>query len=131
MSGKMWCSIWWLRLPVMTCSSGLPDRFAEPIIWRTYHWPRVSPSSCSSGKVSTPSGKCPQKITACAQKLRTVLATRLAAALARNPLGPDIAGYRMKSFASWRRALRQRRIASALNASLDLVPSLTRSNSRS
>jgi hypothetical protein len=46
-------------------------------ICRTYHCPRVSPSSCSSGNVSTPSGKCPQKITACAQKLRTQFATKL------------------------------------------------------
>ncbi len=73
----------------MVCRSGPPERFAEPSICRTYHCPRVSPSSCSSGNVSTPSGKCPQKITACAQRLRTQFATKLAAMLATTDWGPD------------------------------------------
>ena len=47
---------------------------AEPIICRTYQSPRVSPSTISSVKVSVPSGKWPQKITAWAQTLRTALA---------------------------------------------------------
>ncbi|WP_191971465.1 hypothetical protein [Streptomyces luteolifulvus] len=44
--------------------------FAEPWIWRRYHWPRVSPSIWSSVKVRTSPGKWPQKMTVWAQMLR-------------------------------------------------------------
>lgn len=56
-----------------------PSMFAEPWIWRRYHWPRVSPSSCSSSykKVWTSPGKWPQKITVCAQMLRSPFAVTL------------------------------------------------------
>jgi hypothetical protein len=40
MSGYMWCSIWWLRLPLMMCMRGR-RQVAEPRSWRRYQWPRV------------------------------------------------------------------------------------------
>ena len=64
----------------MRCMNLEPEMLAEPIICRTYQSPRVSPSTISSVKVSAPSGKWPQKITAWAQTLRTALAVKGAVA---------------------------------------------------
>ena len=55
-SGNRWCSIWWLRFPLMRWKSGLPVMFAEPSSCRKYHAPRVSPSRYSSVKTSAPAG---------------------------------------------------------------------------
>ena len=61
----------------MRCMSLLPEMLAEPSIWRMYQSPRVSPSISSSVKVSTPSGKWPQKMTEWAQTLRIALAVKV------------------------------------------------------
>ena len=66
----------------MKCISFEPEMFAEPIICRTYQSPRVSPSTISSENVSAPSGKCPQKMTECAQMLRRPLASSVPASVA-------------------------------------------------
>ena len=47
-SGKRWCSIWWLRLPVIMCVNAEPEILPEPSICRRYHSPRVSPRSSRS-----------------------------------------------------------------------------------
>ena len=91
-SGKRWCSIWWDRLPVMMCMSLLPLMLAEPIIWRRYHSPRVSPSMEVLAKVSTPSGKWPHMMTECAHKLRIRLAVAFAPTVWKNE-GPDSSGW--------------------------------------
>src|SRR3954471_25035280 len=90
-SGNRWCSIWCDRLPVMTCIAFEPEMFAEPSIWRRYHSPRVSPSIDFFSNVSTPSGKCPQRMTEFDHRFRTMLAVKLAASVDRND-GPDSSG---------------------------------------
>src|SRR5687768_18014820 len=80
-SGKRWCSIWWDRFPVMMCMALEPEMLAEPSIWRRYHSPRVSPSIDFFSKVSTPSGKCPQRMTEFDHRLRTRFAVKLAASV--------------------------------------------------
>ena len=71
----------------MRCMSLLPEMLAEPIICRTYQSPRVSPSIISSVKVSAPSGKWPQKITAWAQTLRIALAVSVPSSAGSNGAG--------------------------------------------
>src|SRR5919107_6141374 len=83
-SGNRWCSTWWLRLPVMMCSSLLPEMLAEPSICRRYHSPRVSPSMDVFSNVSTPDGKCPHMMTECDHRLRIRLAVKLAVMVCRN-----------------------------------------------
>src|SRR3712207_2756470 len=90
-SGNRWCSIWWDRLPVMMCMALEPEMLAEPSIWRTYHSPRVSPSIDDFSKVSTPSGKCPHRMTEFDHRLRTMFAVKFAATVDRK-FGPDSSG---------------------------------------
>ncbi len=76
----------------MKCMALLPLMFAEPIIWRRYHWPRVSPLIDRRSKTCTPSGKCPHMITEWDQMLRTRFAVNVAASVVRND-GPDSSGW--------------------------------------
>ncbi len=76
----------------MMCMALEPEMLAEPSIWRRYHSPRVSPSIDFFSKVSTPSGKCPQRMTELDQRLRTRLAVKLAASVDRK-FGPDSSGW--------------------------------------
>ena len=55
---------------------------AAPTSWRTYQPPRVSSSTSFWLKVYVWSGKCPQKMIACDQTLRTMLAVTFAVAVA-------------------------------------------------
>lgn len=64
-------------MPVIRCISALPEMLAERSICRTYQFAPASPSIISSVNTSTPSGKCPQKITEWAHRLRTVLAANV------------------------------------------------------
>ena len=79
----------------MRCMKSLPEMLAEPSIWRTYHWPRVSFSGIDfRSKVSTPSGKWPHMITEWLHRLRTRLAVKFAARAGRNdPVGSAVAGW--------------------------------------
>src|SRR4029079_3669944 len=96
-SGNRWCSIWWLRLPVMKCMALEPEMLAEPSIWRRYHSPRDSPSIDFFSNVSTPSGKWPHMITECVQRLRTRLAVKFADRVL-SADGPEISGWTTQSF---------------------------------
>ena len=78
----------------MTCSALEPEMLAAPSICRTYHSPLVSPSIERFSKVSTPSGKWPQRMTELDHRLRTMLAVKLAASVDRNePVGIDSSGW--------------------------------------
>ena len=56
--------------------------------------PLLSPSIERFSKVSTPSGKWPQRMTEFDQRLRTTLAVKLAASVGRNePVGIDSSGW--------------------------------------
>ena len=94
MSGKRWCSIWWLRLPLITCMALVPLMLPEPSIWRRYHSPRVSPSIEVFSKVEMPGGKWPQMMTVFVHTLRTRLATTFAVSVVRaEPVGAERAGW--------------------------------------
>ena len=87
-SGNRWCSIWWLRLPLIRCIALPPEMFAAPSICRRYHSPLVSPSIERFSKVSTPSGKCPHRMIELLHRLRTTFAVKFAARVGRNePVG--------------------------------------------
>src|SRR5215204_580827 len=61
---------------------------AAPTSWRTYHAPRDSSSTSSWLNVYVWSGKWPQKMIACDQRLRTMLAVKFAQSVALNDCRP-------------------------------------------